>query len=378
MKRFSIFLLLNLLFGITIFGQNKEYDPPTNLRNLPQFNWRQDDEMITLEWTPPAGWTPSAVDKWIDWDLGIWDGNSIGSCMDCPWEAAARWDAAMIGMYDSVYLTKIRYILIEPEIQYKLLVYQGTPAAFDTLLKHPLLFNLTYNVFDTLILDPIQLDPSKDLWIGYWVNSMASGYPLPVGPVPVKEGYGNMVSYIPGSWWTLTYINPDLSYNWSIGGYLETPNDTIIYPLFNIYRSLDFQPFEKINEESHLDTTYYDFFGNQPEPNYISYYITCVYEDGESEPSDTLTISLVNTTEIVQKNNIKIFPNPARDKVTIESSEGKIFSISLINNEGEEVFSKHVDDERITINVSQISSSFYVLKTTTTKGVFSSKVLILK
>lgn len=378
MKGFTFSLFLVFFVGFTIYGQNKDYDPPTNLRNIPQFNWWQDDEMITLEWTPPAGWAPSAVDKWIDWDLGIWDGNSIGSCMDCPWEAAARWDAAMIGMYDSVYLTKIRYILIEPEIQYKLLVYQGTPAAFDTLLKHPLLFNLTYNVFDTLILDPIQLDPSKDLWIGYWVNSMASGYPLPVGPVPVKEGYGNMVSYIPGTWWTLTYINPALSYNWSIGGYLETPNDTLRYPLFNLYRSIDFHPFEKINNDPHLDTTYYDFFGNQLEPNYISYYVTCVYEDGESEPSDTLTISLVNTPEIAQKNNIKIFPNPAKDKVSFESATGKIKSLSLINSKGEVIMEQLYDSEKIEIDVSALPGSFYIVRMITNDGVFNSKLLIIK
>jgi hypothetical protein len=41
-------------------------------------------------------WAPSAVDRWYDWDKGIWDGNSLGSCVDCAAEAAPRWDAAMI------------------------------------------------------------------------------------------------------------------------------------------------------------------------------------------------------------------------------------------------------------------------------------------
>jgi hypothetical protein len=331
--------------------------------------------MINLVWTPPAGWKPSAIDKWISWDLGIWDGNSIGSCMDCPWEAAARWDAAQLNMYNSVSLTRIRFMLIEPEVQYALKVYQGTPDSFDTLLYYPLDSNLVYNAFDTLDLSPIPIDPSKDLWLCYWVSTMGIGYPLPVGPVPVVDGYGNMVSFIPGSWGTVTEINPALSYNWSIGGYLETPDDTVIYPLFNVYRSIDNQAYEKIHYGNHYDTIYYDFI-KELEPSYVSYYVTCVYEDGESEPSDTLTISLVNVPEIVQKNNIRIYPNPAVNLVTVESGEGKMSKISLFNTEGKEVLNKVVDNERIELDVSKIPGSFYILKTTTAKGVYSSKLLI--
>jgi hypothetical protein len=352
------------------------FSSPSNLRFDPQANWWQEDDMVKLLFTPPTGWSPSRIDKWIDWDLGIWDGNSIGSCMDCPWEAAARWDAAQISMYDSVYLTKIRYLLIEPEIQYKLLVYQGTPEAFDTLLKHPLLDNLTYNAFDTLDLDPIQINPSKDLWIGYWVNSMASGYPLPVGPAPVVEGYGNMVSYIPGTWRTLTYINPALAYNWSIGGYLETPNDTIIYPLFNVYRSINDLPYEKIHEGNFYDTIYFDYI-RELAPSSLHYYVTCVYEDGESVPSDTLYISLVGIPEIM-KGKINVYPNPAKDRVSIDSGNGNIKSVSLINTKGEMVFEKLFTSEKVQLDLSAIPSSFYILKVLTTDGVFTSKLLIVK
>ena len=112
MKHFILSLSLFLVIIFSSNGQDKTYDPPSNLRYDPQSVWWQVDDLVKLLWTPPDGWVPSAIDKWIDWDLGIWDGNSIGSCMDCPWEAAARWDAAQISMYDSVYLTKIRYLLI--------------------------------------------------------------------------------------------------------------------------------------------------------------------------------------------------------------------------------------------------------------------------
>lgn len=370
MKRF-ILSLPALLVCIALIGQNRNFEPPNNLRD----GERDLQGKIDLTWTPPAGWAHSVVDMWYDYDKGVWDGNSLGSCMDCPAEAAIRWDAIQISMYDTVYLTKIRYVLTEPEINYRIRVYQGTPDSFDTLLNFPLVDSLVYNRYDTLNLEPILLNTTKDLWIGYWVNSLASGYPLPLSNGPAVIGYGNMFRY--GlNWEILTDINPDLDYNWSIGGYLETPHDSVIYPVFNIYRAYDDQPFEKINEKEHYDTVFFDQVNH--EAAFIRYYVTCVYADGESEPSDTLTISMMGTPEIVQTNNIKIFPNPAIDHVTVESGEGKISYISLINNEGKEILNKVVDNERIELDVSQIPGSFYILKTITSEGIFSSKILILK
>ena len=371
MKRFIISLACFLLLSISLFSQdNRDFQPPTNLRYVPQHLPRQ----VDLLWTPPPGWSPSPVDKWINWDLGLWDGNALGSCLDCPAEAGSKWDAAIICMYDTVYLTKIRYVLTEPTIHYALKVYQGTPGSFDTLLVYPLEDSLIYNTFDTLNLEPIPLDTSKGLWLVYWVNSLASGFPLPLGINPAMIGYGNLLNWGNG-WDTLTSINPELDYNWSIGGFLETPNDTIIYPLFNIYRAVDNEPYEMINQAPFLDTIYYDYIGNDLDPSHLYYYVTCVYEDGESEPSDTLHISFVNTQEIkIQK--VNIFPNPATDKVTIESGQGKIKSVSLLNLNGDILFEKILNDERVVIDIEGFHSSLYLIKIITVEGVYSSKIII--
>jgi hypothetical protein len=368
-----IFLILLLIICSSICGQ-------ISINVLPPTNLRYDDEhlprQVDLQWTPPPGWSPSPVDKWIDWDLGLWDGNSLGSCMDCPAEAGSKWDAAIISMYDTVYLTKIRYVLTEPTIHYALKVYQGTPDSFDTLLVFPLEDNLNYNEFDTLNLDPILLDNSKELWLVYWVNSLASGYPLPLGVNPAMVGFGNLLNWNGISWDTLTSINPDIDYNWSIGGFLETPNDTIKYPLFNIYRAIDTGPFEKINQSPYLDTTYYDYIGRDLDPSHLYYYVTCVYEDGESEPSDTLHISFVNTPEIIRHGNLKIFPNPASDFVSIESVDGPIISISLIDSRGAILIDKIVKDEKINLDISQFESSIYIIKAVTSEGIYTSKLVI--
>jgi hypothetical protein len=329
---------------------------------------------VDLIWTPPAGWVHSAVDRWYEWDKGI-RSDELGSCASCSAEAAARWDAAMISMYDTVYLTRIRYVLTAPQVDYRLRVYQGTPGSFDTLLNFHLEDSLVYYIFDTLNLNPILLDPSKDLWIGYWVNDLGLGFPLPLGNWPAIDGYGNMLKLGNGPWSTLfaeTY--GDFNYNWSIGGYLETPNDTIIYPLFNIYRAIDNQPFEKINEASFLDTIYYDNV-HDLDAAHIYYYVTCVYPDGESVPSDILDVSFVNVPER-KESAFKVFPNPATDKVSIESIKGKINSISLIDSYGRLVMEKIVGDERIDFDISHLNNSIYIIKIITDEGMFSSKLII--
>jgi hypothetical protein len=374
MNRVCLLLPGLLLLSCFVKGQNNSgYDPPTYVR----YDQEHLPTQVDILWSPPPGWSPSPVDKWIDWDLGLWDGNSLGSCMDCPAEAGSKWDAATISMYDTVYLTKIRYVLTEPTIHYALKVYQGTPDAFDTLLVYPLEDSIIYNLFDTLYLQPVLLNTSKDLWLVYWVNSLASGYPLPLGVNPAMVGYGNLLNLGPG-WDTLTSINPDIDYNWSIGGFLETPNDTIKYPLFNIYRAIDNGPYEMINQSPFLDTIYYDYIGRDLDPSYLNYYITCVYEDGESEPSDTLQISCVSSPENPDLHNLKIFPNPATNYLCIESFRGKINSIALIDNQGSILIDKKVGDEKYILDISQYNSSIYIIKTVTSEGIFTSKIIIAR
>ena len=193
----------------------------------------------------------------------------------------------------------------------------------------------------------------------------------------VVNGYSNLIKiYNQGTWETFL----DEFYwgcSWNMGVFLETPNDSVIYPVFNLYRAIDEMPFEKIHEGNLFDTVFHNYTQDL-DANIVRYYVTCVYEDGESEPSDTLTISLVNTPEIVQNNKIKVFPNPAKDRVSIESAKEKIKSLSLINSKGEVIIEQLYDSEKIEIDVSNLTGSFYIVRMITDDGVFTSKLLILK
>jgi hypothetical protein len=318
MKLFIISLPALLFLCLSLTGQDKsEFDPPKNVRNASDFL----PNLVDLMWTPPEGWVPSPVDRWYYYDRGIYGGNAIGSCPGCPVEVAIRWDAFNFNYYDELYVSKIRYVLKEPALDYALRVYQVEDNIFDTSLNFPLQGDLVYNRFDTMSFMPIPVDVSKELWVGLWVSDMGPGYPLAVGNSPVNDGYANMIKiYNYGYWTTLTELNPSL----------------------------------------------------------LDYYVTCIYQGGESEPSDTLHISIVNTLEIFQHNKIDIFPNPASDRVTIESGNEKIRSLSLINNEGDIVLKMTTDSKRVDLDISGVASSFYILKILTNEGAFTSKLLIVR
>jgi hypothetical protein len=371
MKRFIFSLPALIFICFSLSGQVKsEFSPPTNIRNLTNLLPYQAD----LIWTPPPGWVRSPVDRWFDYDRGIYGGNGIGSCPGCPVEIAIRWDSNYFSDYSSIYLTKIRFVLNEAALDHALRVYQVQNTYWDTLFNYPLENNLVYHRFDTLEFSPISVDISKELWVGLWVSDMWPGYPLAVGLPPVIDGYGNLIKF--GNWETLMDINPELEYPWNIGAYFITSDDEVNYPVFNVYRSVNEQPFEKIHEGNFYDTVYHDFLGSIS-PDFIQYYVTSVYEDGESEPSDTLTYSFVTNPEIPRPDNIKVSPNPAKDRVSINSGNGKIKSLSLINTKGEVVLEKFFNTEKVQLNLSAIPSSFYILKVITEDGVFTSKLLIV-
>jgi hypothetical protein len=78
-------------------------------------------------------------------------------------------------------------------------------------------------------------------------------------------------------------------------------------------------------------------------------------------------LSVANT----KKNKIEIFPNPARDLITLKKSTAENETISIYNSIGELVKSSFVNNENSSVDVSALSKGIYVVK-------FSSKNEMLK
>ena len=75
---------------------------------------------------------------------------------------------------------------------------------------------------------------------------------------------------------------------------------------------------------------------------------------------------------------IKMYPNPAKNEVTIVSNKSIDFNVSLFDLFGRKIFSKHLDDENKTINVSTLSTGTYFVELMTSDNKKIVKRLIVK
>ena len=70
-------------------------------------------------------------------------------------------------------------------------------------------------------------------------------------------------------------------------------------------------------------------------------------------------ISLINT---------KVYPNPAKDKLTIESNINKLINYDIINIMGQTVYSSYLNSGKTNINISEFAKGIYTIKLYSEKG----------
>jgi hypothetical protein len=116
------------------------------------------------------------------------------------------------------------------------------------------------------------------------------------------------------------------------------------------------------------------------------YFRTAPYFQG-STGTYLLDINLTRTTTLgINENqfaeNIKIYPNPAKDFVIINSNDfdGELNQINLINIQGQNIFTTNTSNQSKLINlpINNFSEGIYMLQLQTTKGIFTKKLIITK
>lgn len=71
--------------------------------------------------------------------------------------------------------------------------------------------------------------------------------------------------------------------------------------------------------------------------------------------------------------NLSIYPNPAEDKVIIESKG--ISQVRIFNMMGQEVLNRVVDQNRVVIDLASQPSGFYFIEVVSEQGLETSKLL---
>lgn len=261
-----------------------------------------ENDDVTLNWTSPV---PPLEGEWITWCNTEALGNSIGTNAATQFDVAHVYDATDLVEYQGGALAQVKFVPAYENCVYTVKIWTGgTATAPGTLVYSGVQSNFTVNEWNLHVLSTPVPIPADRLWIGIGINTQG-GYPAGCDDGPAIEGKGNLMNF--GGWTTLTQVNPDFVYNWSIQGFVTdgatmkkislspiaespvtTQNGTLSANRFQTRRNnralLGYKVYRDGAQIANINdpaiTTYLD--ANLDNGQYI-YGVSAVYGEGESE-----------------------------------------------------------------------------------------------
>ncbi len=234
-------------------------------------------------------------------------------------------------------------------------------------------------------------DSAGESWFRYSIITIpltydgitANGFEVPYG-----DALGVMVHFIPGYeynlddtlyWGMLDEFDPN---KWAEGYPIRINNQFSM--LYNIIEGT-YNPFaDPIGFNTPIatyDAHRYQMFTGQaaflneyyfPTPNLLPYMFFRISEDKENGGIIVPPDNVIETNDIVSN----IYPNPAKDNITINLKNNESANISLFNILGQEVISTISNDNQTTIDVSDLNRGLYIVKVKQKGQTFTSKVSI--
>jgi hypothetical protein len=256
--------------------------------------------------------------------------NAIGLSGGTPpyvFSVASKWEPADLAAYDGATISKIQFFPNE-DADFTLKIWTGTTP--DEVYSQ-VVTEYTVEEFTDVMLDtPFTIDASMQLWFGYEVSHDEGYHPAGTDPGPAVAGYGDLVSQDGGVTWD-PLSGYGLDYNWNLAAYVEGGGALTLskskvtsapQPLvrntrnsnlkFSVKAAANISVAEMIEttEEDDRILTGYNIYSDgelagsveEDELEYLvegldsgehEFYVTAVYDNGESEPSNTITLTVV-------------------------------------------------------------------------------------
>ncbi len=137
---------------------------------------------------------------------------------------------------------------------------------------------------------------------------------------------------------------------------------------FNVYRD-DVQ----INTATVTETEY-----NDPEPTIGShdYYVTAVYDEGQSGPSNVVSVVVTDINEITE-DNISVYPNPSDGMITIEIAQDVEYNVKIMDIRGKLVYENNITNST-KVNLAEYRKGIYLISLIdkASKDVFVKKLIV--
>ncbi|RLB67213.1 MAG: hypothetical protein DRH04_08295 [Deltaproteobacteria bacterium] len=387
-------------------------------------------DAIHLMWQAP--YIPTPVHLWIHWDDGT-NYSAIGLTDGGDFTVAARWDAGQLSDYDGTYITKLQYFPATTDFSNVIVKIWTGANASNLVYEEDVTASAVGGMWNEVDLaTPIALNVNDELWIGYTLLGQVAGtFPAGTDVGPAIAGYGDKITTDGVTWDNLSDFG--LSYNWNVQAYVEelttsvapvTPIvDNTVYSTSNASlsqgavvengvkanASIDrvFTGFKLYKSTTGLDGSYVDLasvpyvdgvtaysYDDMPDAtwkvNDVKYYkVSAVWESDmdacESAFAHALQIPTqdfvaVTVTKVsnMLANVTSVYPNPARENVTVTTTEG-MNKISVINYVGQVVYQKALNgDTKVDLNTGNYDAGVYVIRIETTSGTTNKRVVITK
>jgi hypothetical protein len=380
------------------FGDGFEYEPtpppgPTNLTGPASVTAGED---IVLNWDAPA------TGAELQWDDGI-NNDAIGLTAGGTFSVASHWEPADLTPYDGMMLEEITFFAGDyPGPTFTMKVWTGASA---TEVSSEPVASFVQNDWNTVALStPVMIDASMDLWFGYETTHAAGEYPAGCDAGPAIQTYGDMI--LNGGAWSSLYVltGGAIDANWNLIGsasFADGSKAPVSIPMVKTqapvnnngsYAALGFGSGKKyvpssskgllgynvyredvmINGALVTETTYTD---NVSVPGIYDYYVTAVWDEGESDPSNTWTVDVQTGINENVLGATQVFPNPAKELVNI-SSDFTINSVTVYNFAGQVVANEKVNGNEYQVNVTQFQPGIYVFQISTAEGMANYRIVV--
>jgi hypothetical protein len=378
------------------------------------------------EWGAMINWQaepPQASGTWISYVEGPYVAG-IGLTGDAPITVAIQWDPEDLGAYDGMEFSKLRYYFGQ--------AIPGTAVVQvwedDNLILEEDAGAITANDWNEVTFStPVTIDASKTYKLGY----TASGYGWdPDGPCGAQDYMGDPNSdlvYLNGVW---DHLNNYLPYSWLIETFVSdpvsaTPNhfepiessvamsqhgdvlkgvkasaasqahSMAVHPSdrtlnhFNVFRSPEGEENYTLlgTVDAEAGVTEYSYYDTDVDIATYCYKVTAVYQSETDEcesdfaltPEEDADYVCVYVTGI---NNplaaeTVVYPNPARDQVTISSSE-EMTRITIVNYVGQLIENRELNQNKVVLNTTNYESGIYLVRIETESGIVTKRFAIAR
>ena len=168
----------------------------------------------------------------------------------------------------------------------------------------------------------------------------------------------------------------------------DTANQVLLYDMAHvIFRTVDMNPIITQSNDTLFSSAtsgnqWYDANGPIPGATndfYVmplaggNYYV--VVSEGTCSSNNSNSIAWVSTQAIANQNFFKIYPNPAKDKLTIEASHSE-YRVEIIDATGRVLLQKMANQKLTTLELQDFSPGMYWVKLVNEEGAFVEPVLV--